>query len=195
MPLVGLAGLFHYTQWLPEAWVQARWVREGTERFGRYFGRKGWFGFTREDSKAASVGQGDGKVELDVPGIGVDILKSPQGLEIETEAPGIGVDLPTQVSDKSVANVDQLQMLESTGRKWHAGEQGTRVLVEVATAYALTKVFLPARILLSVWATPWFARVVVGRFGGWYGLGRRGGKGGEGKAAGTGATGGGFGRG
>jgi hypothetical protein len=45
----------------------------------------------------------------------------------------------------------------------------TRILVEVATAYAITKVFLPARILLSVWATPWFARVTVGRFGGLFG--------------------------
>jgi hypothetical protein len=55
-------------------------------------------------------------------------------------------------------------------------------LIEVATAYAITKVFLPARILLSVWATPWFARVVIGRVGGIFGR-RTVGKGGVGNAA------------
>lgn len=41
---------------------------------------------------------------------------------------------------------------------------GTRVVLEVATAYAITKVLLPVRILGSVWATPWFARRVLGAF-------------------------------
>lgn len=41
---------------------------------------------------------------------------------------------------------------------------GVRIVMEVATAYAVTKVLLPVRILGSVWATPWFARVVMGRF-------------------------------
>jgi hypothetical protein len=107
------------------------------ERFGRYFGRKGWFGFERveEDSSATSVTEGEGS------------------------------------------------LIEETEKKWHVGEKGSRILIEVATAYAITKVFLPARILLSVWATPWFARVVIGRVGGVFG--RRGavGKGGVGNAA------------
>ncbi|KAL2127642.1 hypothetical protein VTI74DRAFT_10373 [Chaetomium olivicolor] len=44
-----------------------------------------------------------------------------------------------------------------------------KVVVEVALAYALTKVLLPVRIVGSLWATPWFAGVlgkvrrVVGR--------------------------------
>ena len=41
---------------------------------------------------------------------------------------------------------------------------GTRIVIEVATAYAITKVLLPVRILGSVWATPWFARTVLGAF-------------------------------
>jgi hypothetical protein len=117
--------------------VEGRWVSEGMERFGRYFGRKGWFGFERveEDSSATSVTEGEGS------------------------------------------------LIEETEKKWHVGEKGSRILIEVATAYAITKVFLPARILLSVWATPWFARVVIGRVGGVFG--RRGavGKGGVGNAA------------
>lgn len=60
--------------------------------------------------------------------------------------------------------------LEEAGRRWHVERASSRILVEVATAWAITKVFLPARIVASVWATPWFARVVVGRIGG--GVGR-----------------------
>ena len=50
---------------------------------------------------------------------------------------------------------------------------GTRIVIEVAAAYAITKALLPLRLMLSVWATPWFARVVVGRvWKGAMGLGR-----------------------
>jgi len=31
----------------------------------------------------------------------------------------------------------------------------------LATAYAITKALLPLRLIFSVWATPWFARVSV----------------------------------
>ena len=31
----------------------------------------------------------------------------------------------------------------------------------LAAAYAVTKVLLPIRLIASVWATPWFARVVT----------------------------------
>ncbi|KAL2001303.1 hypothetical protein VTN02DRAFT_1945 [Thermoascus thermophilus] len=43
--------------------------------------------------------------------------------------------------------------------------KGVRLLLEFATAYAVTKALLPVRIVASVWATPWFARVVVGPVG------------------------------
>lgn len=48
------------------------------------------------------------------------------------------------------------------GGKWYGrGEGGVRVVVELATAYAITKALLPLRLVLSVWATPWFARWTV----------------------------------
>lgn len=47
------------------------------------------------------------------------------------------------------------------GRWWGRGEKGTRLLAELATAYAITKVLLPLRLVLSVWGTPWFARLTV----------------------------------
>lgn len=42
-----------------------------------------------------------------------------------------------------------------------AGESGVRIVVELATAYAITKALLPLRLVLSVWAAPWFARRTV----------------------------------
>ncbi|KLJ12138.1 hypothetical protein EMPG_09566 [Blastomyces silverae] len=44
-------------------------------------------------------------------------------------------------------------------------DKGVRLILEFATAYAITKAMLPARIVLSVWATPWFARGVLGPVG------------------------------
>jgi hypothetical protein len=38
---------------------------------------------------------------------------------------------------------------------------GVRLLLEFATAYAITKALLPVRIAASVGATPWFARTVL----------------------------------
>ncbi|KAF2113790.1 hypothetical protein BDV96DRAFT_496007 [Lophiotrema nucula] len=71
---------------------------------------------------------------------------------------------------------------------WNISEGGVRVVVEFATAYALVKMLLPARIVLSVWATPWFAnRTVIplmGRFKKLFGRKHKPPSGG----AGTGAT-------
>jgi hypothetical protein len=53
--------------------------------------------------------------------------------------------------DKAVDAVD----------KWESGEQKYKILVEVALAYAITKALLPIRIIGSVWATPWFAGVLL----------------------------------
>lgn len=38
---------------------------------------------------------------------------------------------------------------------------GVRLVLEFATAYAITKALLPLRIAASVWATPWFARTIL----------------------------------
>lgn len=99
VPLLGLFGLFHYSNWLPEAWTEGKLVKEGVEKFSRYFRRKGWVADDEDD-------------------------------------------------------------MAGKRSKW-TGEQGVRVVLEVAVAYAITKALLPARLILSVWVTPWFARVFV----------------------------------
>lgn len=40
----------------------------------------------------------------------------------------------------------------------YQGEEGVKVVLEIATAYAVTKALLPLRLVASAWATPWFAR-------------------------------------
>lgn len=42
VPLLGLAGIFHYTQWLPPFISEGKWVCDGVEKFGNYFRKKGW---------------------------------------------------------------------------------------------------------------------------------------------------------
>jgi Hypothetical protein FLILHELTA len=44
---------------------------------------------------------------------------------------------------------------------WNKSENAARWLVEFATAYAIVKVLLPLRIVLSVWGAPAFARLTV----------------------------------
>ncbi|KAK3325595.1 hypothetical protein B0H66DRAFT_529621 [Apodospora peruviana] len=59
----------------------------------------------------------------------------------------------TQTSDDK--EVEQLQ-------KYRESDDGKyRIAVEIGLAYVLTKALLPARIVVSVWATPWFAGVIA----------------------------------
>lgn len=101
------------------------YVAEGMEKFGRWFRRKGWFGFGKGESGGDGAGSGNGEAIV-------------------------------------VGNWGDMGKRE---RVWNVGEKGSRILVEVATAYAITKVLLPVRILGSLWATPWFARTVLSVFG------------------------------
>lgn len=86
--------------------------------------------------------------------------------------------------------------IEEDEKWWGRGEKGVRVVLELATAYAVTKALLPVRLVGSVWATPWFARWTVLPVGRWverlFGRGKGVRKSGGGDAAGTGAVGGGI---
>ncbi|KAH6611378.1 hypothetical protein Trco_001398 [Trichoderma cornu-damae] len=55
----------------------------------------------------------------------------------------------------------QNAQVEDAVQRWRDGEQKYKILVEVALAYAITKALLPIRIIGSVWATPWFASILV----------------------------------
>lgn len=119
VPLLGLFGLFHYggASAAPMGYMMEHYgayVRDGTARFERYFTRKGWFGFGREDGE---------------------------------EAPG-GIKGDNENDDAAVMS------------RWEGSDAKYRIVVEVALAYAITKALLPARIVVSLWATPWFAGVM-----------------------------------
>ncbi|MCJ1354535.1 MAG: hypothetical protein MMC33_004524 [Icmadophila ericetorum] len=103
VPLFGLAGFFHYSQWMPPFISEGKWVADGMEKFGNWFRKRGWPGEVGEDGKH----------------------------------------------------------LGKRGVWWGRSEGGVRIVVEFATAYAITKALLPLRLIFSVWATPWFARVAV----------------------------------
>lgn len=54
------------------------------------------------------------------------------------------------------------------GERIQGGEGKTaRLALEFASAYVITKALLPVRIAVSVWATPWFARIVLGPASKW----------------------------
>jgi Hypothetical protein FLILHELTA len=120
IPILGLAGAFHYFQWLPPFFAEGKWVVVGVEKFGNYFRRKGWIdsGAKREAEQLAGSGE---------------------AREVEEKKKKRGI----------------------VSRWWGRGETGTRLVVEIATAYAVVKVLLPLRLVISVWGTPWFARWTV----------------------------------
>ncbi|OAA80534.1 putative protein family FLILHELTA [Akanthomyces lecanii RCEF 1005] len=70
--------------------------------------------------------------------------------------------------EKGVTGEDGKPVQESLGQqqdavsKWQTGDPKYKILVEVSLAYAITKALIPLRIVCSVWATPWFAGVLVG---------------------------------
>jgi hypothetical protein len=49
---------------------------------------------------------------------------------------------------------------EDIFKNWSGTDEKYKILMEVALAWAITKAILPARIVVSVWATPWFARAI-----------------------------------
>jgi len=61
VPIFGLAGLFHYTRWMPPFVGEGKWVADGVEKFGNWFRRKGWFGKEEEKGwRARWWGRGEG---------------------------------------------------------------------------------------------------------------------------------------
>lgn len=61
------------------------------------------------------------------------------------------------------SDVSAVKEHETTAVEHRSGKEraGVRLVLEFATAYAITKALLPLRIAASVWATPWFARSIL----------------------------------
>lgn len=65
------------------------------------------------------------------------------------------------VDEADVSTVAEHEATQLEGQRGKEGA-GVRLVLEFATAYAITKALVPLRLAASVWATPWFARVVLG---------------------------------
>lgn len=63
-------------------------------------------------------------------------------------------------NDKSAAPSDQ-HSTDEVLQKVASHDAKYKVLMDVALAYAITKALLPVRIIGSVWAAPWFARILI----------------------------------
>lgn len=74
------------------------------------------------------------------------------------------------IDDGEVAGADAKKgrVGRNAGKWWGRSEGGVRIVVELATAYAVTKLLLPVRLVFSVWATPAFARWTVLPVAGWF---------------------------
>ncbi|KAI8245727.1 hypothetical protein K4K57_007490 [Colletotrichum sp. SAR 10_99] len=150
VPLLGLFGLFHYTDTLPLEYVTGHWadyVRDGVGKAERYFSRKGWFGFGAED-RGTMTGELDASAgRLETREVEKRWAKEEGAVTGSFE---YRTTRPTEESARSTQDV--LQRWKEDGKY--------KVVVEVAIAWGITKALLPARILVSVWATPWFAGVM-----------------------------------
>ncbi|ODH52759.1 hypothetical protein GX48_00953 [Paracoccidioides brasiliensis] len=95
---------------------------------------------------------GDGKVDEGVRKFGRWLRrKGWVGAEAEVEAETV---IEMERDMKGKASEGRVGLVECRDR-------GVRLVLEFATAYAITKALLPVRVVLSVWATPWFARVLL----------------------------------
>lgn len=69
------------------------------------------------------------------------------------------------MDEGDVGTVDAATVTGQSEEMMRTERKGARLVVEFATAYAITKALLPVRIAASVWATPWFAKSILGPLG------------------------------
>jgi uncharacterized protein FLILHELTA len=141
VPLLALFSVFHYTSYTPTALVSnaGYWggdIGETSAKFARYFARKGWFGLGGDGQAADAVGDEAADQARTLAAAGTSDRR-------RDVSPGV-----YGARDGTVGEPE-------------AYEGQYKVVTEVAVAWLITKGLLPARILLSVWATPWFAGVML----------------------------------
>lgn len=110
---------------------------QGVEMFGRYFKRKGWI--TQEEAQYAKDAAEEGEASA---------VERRGRVEHHGQDTQVSVGADGKASGKT----------DVMAKWWNRGEGGTRLVIEFATAYAVVKVLLPFRIMISIWGAPWFAR-------------------------------------
>ncbi|RYO93832.1 hypothetical protein DL766_005082 [Monosporascus sp. MC13-8B] len=165
VPIFGLLAFFKCTGWVPTSVVLgpwAEWAQEGLRRYGAYFGKKGWFGLKAEGGRRGQEtleGELDEEVRrkrdetADDEGCGWNLLwgKGKGTAERAGESEAVeAVEGKTSTAWQKAKKVVKLGNIES----------GYNTGIQVAAAYTITKVLLPVRLIISIWATPWGARLV-----------------------------------
>ncbi|RYP22361.1 hypothetical protein DL765_001713 [Monosporascus sp. GIB2] len=165
VPIFGLLAFFKYTGWVPASVVLgpwAEWAQEGLRRYGAYFGKKGWFGLKAEEGRR---GQEALEGELD------EEVRRKRDESADDE--GSGWNLFWGKGKGNAERVGESEAVEAAEGKmstaWQKAkkavtlgniESGYNTGIQVAAAYTITKVLLPVRLIISIWATPWGARLV-----------------------------------
>lgn len=165
-PLFGLVYTFYRLDWVPTAWVLgpwAGWAEEGLKRYVRYFRKKGWFGLG-EGNEDDGVREGEERLE--------ERLREEVRREEEKERKGqksgrwfgrwrkqedTDGDAPENAESKKATAWKKVRQAVTVDHT----EKGYRIGVQIAAAYAITKMLLIPRIAFSLWATPWLARGFV----------------------------------
>ncbi|KAI1124464.1 hypothetical protein F5Y10DRAFT_29753 [Nemania abortiva] len=153
VPLFGLTTAFHLLEWTPVNLAVGQWAEDVRGKYIPYFVKKQWFGL--ENAKKA-----DSVESEDEDGQWVTVTEWKEGLrtgppreedsEATSAAPAQG--LP---DEWKIRRIKQAATVEDN-------DPVVRLGVQVAAAYAITKLLLVPRIALSLWLTPWLARGLVG---------------------------------
>ena len=69
VPLLGLAGFFHYSNWLPKSISEWKWASDGIGHYAHYFRKKGWLKEVEKDENGNAKGgywdgMGDGRFKV-----------------------------------------------------------------------------------------------------------------------------------
>lgn len=163
IPLAGLFLTFHYTSYLPAYFSEGKYIAEGVTKFGNYLRKKGMLGPNETISVDPETG------ELVEGSLGKRVFERVRERveKVDPETGGVVQGRLGKLFDR--ASQRKGEVTERVGERiqtkrevwWGRGEGTVRIVVELATAWAVTKALLPARLVLSVWATPWFARVAI----------------------------------
>jgi len=137
VPLLGLVAAFHYGGWMPQFGI----LDDNTAG--------------REDDEAA---QDSHTQNIFRTSFNQGIQRFGRYLKRKGWVQEEDIDAANSVTHYSSGTVGNAGSTGTVLRQ----QQGVRLVLEFATAYAITKVLLPLRIAVSVWATPWFARAVLG---------------------------------
>ena len=154
LPLLGLVALFKWAGWTPTAVVLgpwAEWAQEGVRTYGAWFRRRGWFGLREKGDQEAEV-RFEGELEQEVERVRKGRGRGKRGRDREEEeGEGEEQEGKTKKAWRKLKEVVTLGNLES----------GYNTGIQVAAAYTITKALFPVRIAVSLWATPWGARVLT----------------------------------